>query len=347
MTQTEPELKYEGKGRPKKSGESLFEDTLPDYESPQHYYASNDLADAVNTAIFLKQPLLIMGAPGSGKTQLAYSIAWEFGFPLYIFNTKMNSAGPDLFYRYDALLHFHDSHDVGVAPDARKYISYAALGQAIVRSWPRSRYESIFLDQTLPEHRAATRSVVLMDEIDKAPRDFPNDILYETERLRFEIKETDWKPFEVNESLRPIIVVTSNQERNLPEAFLRRCVFYYIAAPDEKVLRSIVRRRLLSSDADSPAALSSSSEGEPLTGPAGELYEAALQRFVAIQNDQTLLKRPATAEMLNWMRVLLRNGITAGEVQSGSNKLLSTWGVLAKTKEDLERLQRSRSATAV
>jgi MoxR-like ATPase len=193
---------YEGKGNKKWKDKSLYRDTLPDYESPQYYYASDELADAVNTAIFLRQPLLITGAPGAGKTQLAHSIAWELGIPLHIFNTKMNSSGPDLFYRYDSLLQFHDSHQSGVAPNPRRYVSYAALGRAILQSWPRGRYGEYFEERTLPadaasaelsttveidqapQHAEATQSVVLIDEIDKAPRDFPNDILYETERLR-------------------------------------------------------------------------------------------------------------------------------------------------------------------
>ena len=336
MMQAE-QLIYQGKGTPQLRGASQYRDTLPEYESPRLYYASSDLADAVNAAIFLEQPLLITGAPGAGKTQLAHSIAWEFGLPLHIFNTKMNSNGPDLFYRYDALLHFHDSHNTQVTPDPRKYVTYAALGEAILQSRPRSEVEEFLWTGAMDGYREATRSVVLVDEIDKAPRDFPNDILYETERLTFEVKETNWKPFEVNSALRPIIIVTSNQERNLPEAFLRRCVFYYIPAPGEDVLRSIVRRRLMpwqDGDGQSPAA----DDSKPLKGAQGELYEAALKRFMTIQSDQTLLKRPATAEMLNWMRALWWKGITADDVRSESGKLSATWGVLAKTKEDLERL---------
>ena len=339
----EDELTYQGKGTPQWRGDSLYRDTLPDYESPKLYYASNDLAAAVNAAIFLKQPLLITGAPGAGKTQLAHSIAWEFGLPLHIFNTKMNSNGPDLFYRYDSLLHFHDSYNTQVTPDPRKYITYAALGKAILQSRPRKEIQDFLLEGALDGYETATRSVVLIDEIDKAPRDFPNDILYETERLSFEVKETNWNPFEVNNELRPIIIVTSNQERNLPEAFLRRCMFYYIPAPGEDVLRSIVKRRLMPPDSGTaPAA----DDSKPLIGAQGELYEAALKRFVMVQNDPALLKKPATAEMLNWMRALSWKKITADEVRAASSKLTATWGVLAKTKEDLERLQQAPKKAA-
>jgi len=173
------------------------------------------------------------------------------------------------------------------------------------------------------EYGEPTRSVVLVDEIDKAPRDFPNDILYETERLSFQVKETDWKPFEVNESLRPIILFTSNQERNLPDAFLRRCVFYYIPLPGKETLRSIVERRL-----------------KPESGAQSTLYDACLDTAMEIQNNQTLLKKPATAEILNWMRIVEKKGISAAEVRSREASLVATWPVLAKTKEDLELLQK-------
>lgn len=325
----EPELIYSGKGQAQNATGSRYRDTLPEYESPQYYFASDELADAVNTAIFLKQPLLITGAPGAGKTQLAHSIAWEFGLPLHIFNTKMNSAGTDLFYRYDSLLHFHDSHNIAITPNPRKYISYAALGAAILQSKPAEEIRDYLYQDALASYGESTRAVVLVDEIDKAPRDFPNDILYETERLSFQVKETDWKPFEVNEKFRPIILFTSNQERNLPDAFLRRCIFYYIPLPDKETLRSIVRRRL-----------------KPGNDGQSNLYDACLDAAMEIQSDQSLLKKPATAEVLNWIRVVEKKGITAAEVKSRAKSLLSTWPVLVKTKEDLERLQKIAPKTA-
>jgi MoxR-like ATPase len=142
-----------------------------------------------------------------------------------------------------------------------------------------------------------------------------------------------------------VIIVTSNQERNLPEAFLRRCVFYYISAPNEGDLRKIVRRRLMAGpDGGDSGTRALETDTRPLSGPQGDLYEAALQRFSAIQSDQSLLKRPATAEMLNWLRALTWKGITAEEVRSNSRRVFATFGILAKTKEDLDRLQRAPSA---
>lgn len=279
------------------------------------YFACSDLADAVNTAIFLRQPLLIMGEPGTGKTQLAHSVAWEFDLPLHKFNTKMNSAGHDLFYHYDSVLHFHDAHTLGKEYPPSKYIQYAALGKAILFSNPPDKVAGFLPEKLREKHREATQSVVLIDEVDKAPRDFPNDILAETERLSFEVLETDWEITSEPE-LRPIVIFTSNQERNLPEAFLRRCIFYYIPFPDEADLRRIVSRRL-----------------------SGD-HDASIAKFLEIRQDERLVKKPATAELISWLRVLDRNGIGQAEVKAASDRLRRTYSVLLKTKEDFERLTR-------
>src|SRR5262249_6915690 len=154
-------------------------------------------------------------------------IAWEFDLPLHKFNTKMNSAGRDLFYHYDSVLHFHDAHTLSREYPVSKYIQYAALGKAILFSSPPDKVAEFLPEKLREKHSEATQSVVLIDEVDKAPRDFPNDILAETERLSFEVLETDWE-ITSDPELRPIVIFTSNQERNLPEAFLRRCIFYYI-----------------------------------------------------------------------------------------------------------------------
>jgi MoxR-like ATPase len=238
----ETELTYRGQGeRSDPSAPSQYDDDMLGPDHPRGYSAAEDLVDAVNTAIFLGQPLLLMGEPGTGKTQLAHSIAWEFGLPLHIFNTKMNSAGVDLFYRYDSLLHFHDTHTLNLTAPPGKYVQYSALGQAILFSNEPSKVGKFLEGNALGLHSIETRSVVLVDEIDKAPRDFPNDILAETDQLEFDVRETGWKGIRARRDLRPIIVFTSNQERNLPEAFLRRCVYYYIPFPKEQELRKIVR----------------------------------------------------------------------------------------------------------
>jgi MoxR-like ATPase len=312
---TQSELRYHGQGtRTVRRAPPLYSDRTG-LDSPSGYIADPNLADAVNTAIFLRQPLLVMGEPGTGKTQLAHSIAWEFDLPLHKFNTKMNSAGSDLFYRYDSLLHFHDTQILKEQHSSSKYIQYAALGKAILFSnSPRDVAE--YLPEKVREtHREPTRSVVLIDEIDKAPRDFPNDILAETEELSFDIRETGWS-IKANPDLAPIVIFTSNQERNLPEAFLRRCIFYYIPFPEERHLRDIARRRLSS------------------------VQDAAIRKFLDIRSDDQLIKKPATAELIAWLRVLERERVTAEEIASGSERVRRSYSVLLKNKDDFERLTR-------
>jgi MoxR-like ATPase len=320
-SQAKPELIYHGRGQQKvPPALSLYDGTSRD--SPEGYFADANLADAVNTAIFLKQPLLVMGEPGTGKTQLAHSIAWEFGLPLHKFNTKMNSAGGDLFYHYDSLLHFHDTQiakkDAEGAPrDLTRYVKYAALGKAILFSHSPAEVTSYIPETLRDKHREATRSVVLIDEIDKAPRDFPNDILAETEELFFEVRETGWS-IRANPKLTPILIFTSNQERNLPEAFLRRCIYFYIPFPEEKDLREIVRKRL-----------------------SGE-HDAAIRKFLDIRLDDQLVKKPATAELIAWLRELQRKEITPSELSSGSERVRSAYSILLKNKDDFERYVRAQ-----
>jgi MoxR-like ATPase len=334
------EIKYEGKGGPKPESRNRknVERALKPWDHPRDYIAGDNLADAVNAAIYLQQPLLVTGEPGSGKTQLAYSIAWELDLPLHVFHTKMNSGGDDLLYSYDALLRFHDanttrnSSDGGATQiplDVRKYVTYNALGTAIRMSRPPSAWnqESVASGETWE----ATRSIVLIDEIDKAPRDFPNDILYETDQLSFKVKETRWN-FDVDRSLAPIVIVTSNQERTLPDAFLRRCVFFYISFPEMEELREIVRRRLRG-DSQPPEAASS-----PSLKPTEEMVQAAVARFGEIRKDDQLLKKPATAELISWIRVLTRKKFAPGDLTRKNHPgLAATYTALLKTREDLDR----------
>lgn len=274
---------YEGQGETIAERElelPLFE-PLFKLEDEKNYIAEPGLRNAVNVAIALGQPLLLTGEPGTGKTQLASSISYELalGAPL-IFNTKTTSTATDLFYQYDALLRFQDAQfsnekdKTAKNLDPEQYISYQPLGLAILLANPPKTANNY-----LPNHlknKGPRRAVVLIDEIDKAPRDLPNDLLNEIERMRFEVKETQ-KSFEADISYRPILMFTSNSEKNLPDAFLRRCVFYHISFPETAQLEEIVQRRFK----DKPNFTA-------------DFIRSAIKHFYEIRK-LALKKKPATA----------------------------------------------------
>src|SRR2546421_1557709 len=257
----------------------LFE-RAAELNDPAGYLADEGLRDAVNVALMLGQPLLVTGEPGTGKTQLAASIAFELNLsaPL-IFHTKTTSTARDLFYRYDALGHFHDAQFRKDESRVEDYIHYEALGLAILLSMNPQEANPYLPDQL--RDAGPVRSVVLIDEVDKAPRDLPNDVLNEIDNMSFTVKETG-HTFSADQSYRPVVVLTSNSEKNLPDAFLRRCVFYHISFPARERLKEIVQRRLRLDSNFTP-----------------QMLDHALQHFEKIR-DLTLKKRPATAELLAW-----------------------------------------------
>ncbi|HEY0170148.1 MAG TPA: MoxR family ATPase [Pyrinomonadaceae bacterium] len=337
MTQETDFLYYAGDGTRATDGARR----LPDYErlvppdDPGGYRAELGLVNAVNAALMLGQPLLVTGEPGTGKTQLARSVAHELGLPEPLtFNTKTTSTARDLFYRYDSLAHFHDAQfrkggDGGrEALDVEKYITYEALGRAILLAMSPKEADP-FLP---PEQRGMgpVRSVVLIDEIDKAPRDLPNDVLNEIVSMSFTVRETG-RTFSAPGRYRPIVILTSNAEKNLPEPLLRRCVFYYIKFPDDDSARlaEIVRSRL----------------GEGDGGLSGDMLSHALTHFLEIRTNKQLRKPPATAELLAWLRVLGKRGIDAGN-PSHAAALASTYPVLLKYKDDLDAQAARRQAPA-
>lgn len=284
-------------------------------DDPADYLAGPELSDAVNVALTLGQPLLVTGEPGTGKTQLAGSIAYELGLPPpLLFHTKTTSTAKELFYQYDSLRHFHDAQFRKDELSIENYISYEALGLAILLSLSPEEANP-FLPERLRD-KGPLRSVVLVDEIDKAPRDLPNDILNEVEQLSFIVKETG-RVFRAQPELRPILILSSNSEKNLPDAFLRRCVFYHIAFPEQARLKEIVQRRLRLTPAFTP-----------------DMLDHALEHFLEVR-ELSLKKRPATAELLSWIRVLDKLQIDVNDLRPGQAEAIAlTYAILAKSKED-------------
>jgi MoxR-like ATPase len=269
----------------------------------QHFQPDDALVVAINAALAIGAPLLITGEPGTGKTQVAYWIAWHFGiedrlFPLYVRSTAM--AG-DLLYRFDAVAYFHAAHDPGLQgrPIQRAdFIQKGPLWRAL----------------------ASPRSIVLIDEIDKAPRDFPNDLLHVLDQHEFQVVETGEIIGRSKEVPPPLVVITSNSEHRLPEPFLRRCIFHHIEL-DENLLRRAVAARV----GDFPRLDE-------------RAREAAIARFIELRGRE-LHKRPATAELLVWLTLLsARGGISADDLLRAPLRSLPALSALLKDREDLEQL---------
>ncbi|HKQ76805.1 MAG TPA: MoxR family ATPase [Blastocatellia bacterium] len=284
---------------------------------PAGYLPDPGLVDAVNVALLLGQPLLLTGEPGTGKTQLAYNLAWKLGYetPL-IFETKSTTISRELFYTYDALNHFR-AVQTGAAPNAIDFITWNALGQAILRSRAESDVAHLFPPGFM--HGGARRSVVLIDEIDKAPRDFPNDLLNEIENLYFRAPELNNLRIDTAPELRPVLVLTSNSEKNLPDAFLRRCIYYNIPFPDRERLAEIVQARVGSFE---------NSENR--------LLADSLDLFFLLRDSASgLRKKPATAELIGWMTALREMGARADAPLKSQSELVSkSLSALVKSADD-------------
>jgi MoxR-like ATPase len=291
---------------------------------PQGYDAGAELAQAVNVALALSMPLLITGDPGTGKTQLAFRMAAELGLgkPLR-FDTKSSSQANDLFFSFDNIRYFAASQLAAgrgqESPHPRNFVRYEALGEAIIRT--RAHHEVALL---LPSDHVAfapSRSVVLVDEIDKAPRDFPNDLLNQIENLEFTVSELGNAHIRADMQFAPIVVFTSNSEKQLPEPFLRRCIYHHIEFPSIDKIDEIVAGRI---------------RDIPLAQPAF----ASAKKFFFELRDAGLTKKPSTSELLDWLRALRAAGLDAEAKFSDPQQIEiahACLGSLVKTEEDLRR----------
>jgi MoxR-like ATPase len=258
------------------------------------YLADPDLVVAVNTAIAVEQPLLVTGPSGTGKTMLAWSVATELGLgPVLEFHTRSDHQARDALFIIDNLLRFYHAQTGDPrAESPANYIRWQALGEAIRSDAPR---------------------VVLIDEVDKAPRDFPNDLLDEIDRMEFSVPELG-QTFRA--AHRPVVVITSNSERQLPDPFLRRCVFHEIEFPTDARLKAILHERL------AHLALSA------------RLAEVATQRFLEVRGLPGLEKPPATGELIVWVKVLLQAGVEPERLAGVPLPELPFPGAIIKTRQD-------------
>ena len=300
-------------------------------DHPIDYEADSGLIDAMNVALLLGRPLLLTGRPGTGKSQFADRVAWEFGLaPVLRFEAQSVSEAQDLFYRFDMVGRLAaaqgGSADRGLAmtgktaasasapaadlpsSDARRFITLAALGKAVLYSHPldRERSGGVLLTPPHPAPDSGRASVVLIDEIDKASRDFPNDLLNAIERLAFKVPELDGREFEASRDTgtRPLVIITSNSERELPEPFLRRCVYYHIPDPSPETLRRIVVNRVLNR-----IQHASRSGVAPASTPIPPLFRELVDCFVDYRDKagKRLSFTPGTSELIDLARVVAAN----------------------------------------
>ena len=268
------------------------------FSSTDSYVAPPDLTLAVNAAVTLERPLLVKGEPGTGKTELARQVAASLGLPMVEWNIKSTTKAQQGLYEYDAVSRLRDSqlgearvHDVG------NYIRKGKLWQAF---------------------EAPGKVVLLIDEIDKADIEFPNDLLQELDRMEFHVYETGETVRAVH---RPIVIITSNNEKELPDAFLRRCFFHYIRFPDAEVLKRIV-------DVHYP-------------GLKPRLLEEALGQFFEIREVPGLKKKPSTSELLDWLKLILAEDLGPEDLKKAPGEMLpKLHGALLKNEQDVSLFEK-------
>lgn len=259
------------------------------FKSTGTYIASEELMSAVNVARALQKPLLIKGEPGTGKTMLARAIAESLSMKLITWNIKSTTKAQDGLYMYDTIQRLYDGQfgEEGV-DDIAHYIKLGKLGEAF---------------------NSDEQVVLLIDEIDKADIEFPNDLLWELDQMEFYIHETKET---VKAKQRPIVIITSNAEKELPDAFLRRCIFHYIAFPDAQLMEEIVRTHFEKVDEN--------------------ILKNAMEVFYEIRSMREIKKKPSTSELIDWINALQLGGISADKIKSE----LPFIGTVVKKDEDLE-----------
>ena len=270
----------------------------PTFTGTDAYVATDDLNMAVNAAITLERPLLVKGEPGTGKTELARQVSAALGMPMIEWHIKSTTRAQQGLYEYDAVSRLRDSQlgDARVN-DVSNYIKRGKLWQAFT---------------------ADQRSVLLIDEIDKADIEFPNDLLQELDRMEFHVYETGET---VKAQVRPIVIITSNNEKELPDAFLRRCFFHYIRFPDMDTMRRIVAVH------------------HP--GIKDALLTTALTQFYELRDTAGLKKKPSTSEVLDWLKLLLAEDLSPEDLKrDGKSALPRLHGALLKNEQDVHLFER-------
>ena len=268
------------------------------FEGTKHYVSTDDLTVAVNAAIALERPLLVKGEPGTGKTELALQVAKALDLPILEWNIKSTTKAQQGLYEYDAVSRLRDSQlgDEKVH-DVKNYIKKGKLWQAF---------------------EAEERLVLLIDEIDKADIEFPNDLLQELDKMEFHVYETGET---IKAIMRPIVIITSNNEKELPDAFLRRCFFHYIRFPETETMKKIV-------DVHFPAI-------KP------NLVTEALTQFYDIRQTPGLKKKPSTSEVLDWLKLLLVEDLEPEDMKrDGKDALPKLHGALLKNEQDVHLFER-------